>query len=154
MTRINYEVVKNGADKTNIPFSCETYNFNDTIEGGGVLTIDSTVVTDGILVEDAFGAKSGSLICGFIFSDTIQGGSVTLRKGGYDSGTVGYATSSQDIVYDIPADNVNGQPYLIRVQKAEPYVKNQDSSLLVDISAGKTGKFFAFNEASHLVSGS
>lgn len=141
MVRQDYQVIQNDAN--------EQYDFN---AANAVLTVDSTVVTKGIRVLDALGAKQNTLMLGFT-NTSGYAKQVYIRKGGYDgiAGQGGYHTSSKDVQVELPAGT---EQYLIRVGKIEKFVKNQNSSVVIDLETGLTGTFFAYNEADHLSVGS
>ena len=137
MTRQDYEVVINDSN--------ERYDMNAAL---AVKTIDSTAVTAGIRVTDAFRGKQNTLMLGF--TNTSGGAKhVYIRKGGYDgiAGQAGFSTSNKDIDVLLPAGALQ---YLIRVGKIEASVKNQNASLCIDMQTGLTGTFFAYTEAGHI----
>lgn len=132
MTRTSYTLVTSDSN--------EIYNMSAT---GAILTVNAALVSAGLNVVNAFNVKAGTTLVR-VSNSAATAMNLIFRAGEFAPAILG------DYTVSVPA----GQTSIIRLNKREAQIKNQDGSINVDFQTGFTGTFEVIGEAAHIDVGS
>jgi hypothetical protein len=108
------------------------------------ITIDSSLVSAGLQLLNAFNVKTGSTVLD-IYNSAVTAKTISIRAGNFMYGSA----KNQSYTVSIPASTSMN----IKLDQVEPYVKRQDGSIYIDFQTGFTGTLKASGEITALNAG-